>query len=298
MIHIAQLKPKTAQGQGGLYLALSAMSFLVMSVFVKFLDHIPVQELVVFRSLVSIVICIFFIRRKKRSPWGVRKKMLVLRGVLGSMAMFLLFVSLHLIPLATTTVLVQTAPIFTLLIGIPLLHEKPIPIQWVFFSGAIVGVVLVKGFDQTAPWTHYLPAFGSAMIAGVAHNLVRELRKTEHAQVIIFYLALTSLSIFFPWAAYTWVWPTQTEWLFVLSLGLFMQLGQYLMTRAYATAPMAAILHFSYVGVVAATIIGYVFFAETLPWLEMVGIFMIISCMYLANRVAKLQPTFEEPKVG
>ncbi|MCB0327877.1 MAG: DMT family transporter, partial [Bdellovibrionales bacterium] len=171
---------------------------------------------------------------------------------------------------------------------IPLLGEKPGGIQWIFFIGAIVGVSIVKGFDSSAPWTHYLPAFGSAMIAGLAHNLVRMLRKTDHPQIIIFYLAWVSFVISLPLSIGTWVWPNAREYILVLSLGIFMQLGQFYMTKAYATAPMASILHFNYVSTVLATIVGYFFFFFFLPLPVLGGIALIIVSVYCANRFAKL----------
>ncbi|NCU91447.1 MAG: EamA family transporter, partial [Synechococcaceae bacterium WB7_1B_046] len=62
-------------------MVLSALSFSLMSVCVKQLGGaIPVAEVVLARSLVSLALSWWLLNHLGLNPWGERRRMLVLRG--------------------------------------------------------------------------------------------------------------------------------------------------------------------------------------------------------------------------
>ena len=71
-----------------LNLVFASLFFSIMTVCVKKIDErIPIYELVFFRSLISLLITSIIIRKKNINPWGNNKTLLILRGVLGTIAL-------------------------------------------------------------------------------------------------------------------------------------------------------------------------------------------------------------------
>jgi drug/metabolite transporter (DMT)-like permease len=63
---------------------------------------------------------------------------------------------------------------------------------------------------------------------------VRQLARTEHALVIVFYFPLVATPLAIPWAAAAWIAPTPVEWLLLAAIGLATQVGQVFLTMGLA----------------------------------------------------------------
>ena len=70
---------------------LSTFAFSLMQLCVKFLPHLLATELVLFRSLISLVLSLVYLQRIGVSLWGNNKKWLVLRGLFGITALSMFF---------------------------------------------------------------------------------------------------------------------------------------------------------------------------------------------------------------
>jgi len=69
-------------------LIFASFFFSLMTLCVKNIDkRIPIYELVFFRSLLSLMITLFIINLKNINPWGKNRPLLILRGVLGTLAL-------------------------------------------------------------------------------------------------------------------------------------------------------------------------------------------------------------------
>ncbi len=82
---------------------IAVVCFAGVNAMAKWMDRIPVHELVFFRSLVSLAFCIWYVRRYRLSPWGNNRKWLILRGLFGLAALLLFFSTLKHMPLASAT---------------------------------------------------------------------------------------------------------------------------------------------------------------------------------------------------
>ena len=133
------------------YVLLASFFFTLMNVGVKYVKNIPSNEVVFFRAFVSLVICYFMLRYKKINPWGNNKKLLLLRGITGTIALVMYFYTLQHMPLASAVTIQHLSPIFTIIIAGFMLKEYSRSVQWLFFMIAFVGVVMIKGFDTRIP---------------------------------------------------------------------------------------------------------------------------------------------------
>lgn len=256
---------------GARYMLLSAAGFALMAVCVKWVSArgIPVLEIVAARALVSLLLSFIDVKRKGLSPWGEEKALLFARGLVGALALACVYYALTTIPLAEATVLQYLHPMFTAILALYFLKEKihASTILCILFS--FVGLVLIAqpellfGQANTSLSTlslvaAVLGAFGSA----VAYVLVRKLAQTEDASVIIFYFPLIALPFSLILLGSDFVMPKGEEWLVLLLVGVFTQVGQVGLTVAMRHESAAKATAFSYTQVLFAGVLGWLMFDE------------------------------------
>lgn len=249
-----------------------------------------------FRSLISLTICKFWIQRLKIPFLGYNRKWLLIRGFAGMSALFLFFVTIKEMPLASATTIQYISPIFTVLLATQLMGEKVRYVQWGLFLLAFIGVIMIKGFDDRISYFYLGVGVISALISGVAYNAIMKCRNTDHPVTVVLYFPLIATPIMGT-ACLTidWVTPVGSEWFILLLLGVLTQIAQIYMTKALHADHSSTIMPFKYFGVIYAFSIGLFFFNETLPWLSILGIVVVVVAVVInalvksANK--KLPPT-------
>ena len=264
---------------------LAGIFFALMNVSVKYIPHIPAIEIILFRSLFSLVFSYSVLKRQNVKVFGNNKKLLVLRGVVGSVGLISFFYTLQKIPLASAVTLQYLSPIVATILGIFLVREKVKPIQFLFFGISFLGVVLVQGFDTRVNLLYASIGFISALFSGLAYNVIRKLKNTEHPLVIIFYFPLVTLPIAILISFFTWVQPEGWDWAILLWIGICTQTAQYFMTVAYQNANVSKISSLSYLGVFYALIFGFFFFGEAYTLMAYVGMALLLLGVVLNYRV-------------
>ena len=165
---------------------LAGIFFALMNVSVKFIPHIPAIEIILFRSIFSLIFSYAFLRSQGVYVFGNNKKLLVIRGVVGSIGLITFFYTLQKIPLASAVTIQYLSPIFTTILGIFLVKERVRTIQFFYFGLAFIGVIVVQGFDPRVDLLYAGIGIISALFSGLAYNVIRKLKNTEHPLVIIF----------------------------------------------------------------------------------------------------------------
>lgn len=278
--------------RGIFFIILSGISFFIVNFFVKtlgnpdnslfpYLQKYPAHELVFARSLVSFSISAYIIKRRGLSLLGNNRRWLFLRGTAGMIALTLFFFTLHELPLAIASTLQYLSPIFTVLIAARLFQEKVSPIQILSSIVAFLGVVMIAYRGSTDP-EHPISLFWmligiiSAVLSGVAYNAISKLKSTEEPINIVIYFPMIALPITFIWCLFDAVLPHGIEWLFLLLIGVFTQIAQVLMTKAFMLADTAIVAPFQYFGAIYALLSGWFMFDEHLEWLSVIGIVVIV----------------------
>lgn len=273
-----------------LHMLIAGICFAMVHAAVKFVPRIPAHEMVVARALVSILITWFALKKVGLSPWGNNRPMLVFRGAAGTGALILFFYTLQKMPLATAVTVQYLHPILTVILAAFFLRERATWRQWLCFAASFAGVLLVRGFDaRVAPFDLAI-GVASATLSAVAYNLIRALRDEDHTLVVMFYLPLVSFVTVTPWTIFHFVMPVGYEWLVLIFIGVFTQIAQYFMTRAYQADTAANISNLNYLGIFYASGLGFIFFDETLMGLSVLGIAIIITSAILSTRYARRPP--------
>jgi drug/metabolite transporter (DMT)-like permease len=276
------------------YMVLSALSFSVMGVLVKLLGtHLPTQQIVLGRSVITLAISYSMLRRAGLAPWGSARAALVLRGVLGFAALSAVFFALTRLPLAEATVIQYIHPVFVAALSVLLLGER---VRWpllLAFVASSVGVVLVSrpGFLFDGP-SHLDPlgalvGLAGALFTAAAYVLVRRLGAEEHPLVIVFYFPLVAIPLSLPLALWQWVWPNALDWLALCGVGLFTQLGQVCLTWGLHYEEAARASSVSYLQIVFAAVWGVLFFREQPDHYTAFGSLLIFAATLLAARVGQ-----------
>ncbi len=267
--------------KGVQYMLLATFFFALMNVFVKLVPNIPAVEIVFFRSVVSLVLSYVFLKAQGVYLWGNNKLILLLRGVSGAIALIMYFHTIQVMPLASAVTIQFLAPIFTTILGIFIVSEKVKPLQWLLFIMAFLGVVLVKVFDPRITPILFLMGIVAAFFSGLAYNFIRKLKNTEHPLVIVFYFPLITLPITAIISYFGWVQPTGWEWGTLLLIGIFTQIAQYFMTKAYQAEELSKIASLKYLGLIYALGFGYFIFDETFKFMAYVGMSIMLLSVFI-----------------
>lgn len=264
---------------------LSTLAFALANVFVKQVSHIPAMEVVFFRCALATVLCFAGLYRAKADWKGSNRKLLLLRGLFGTSALFFFFTTLQNIPLASAMTIQYLSPIFTSIIAIFVLKEGVKRLQWLFYAIAFSGVLLIERFDARVSLFYLCLGVFSAFCSGVAYNLVRGLRGKEHPLTVVLHFQLVGavlglFSLFFDWRT-----PAGWDWLYLALIGVFSQLGQIFLTNALQRERVAGVAIVNYTGLVYGLLIGsFVFLepqsAESLSGMLLVVFGVLLSVVY------------------
>ncbi len=284
------LTGRTKTGKGSRALISSALAFSLMTVCVKHLNgRIPVAEIVLARACISLGITNIMLRKLKVSPWGKNKLLLVIRGLLGTVALFCVFKAIEELPLASATVIQYTYPTFTALAAWAFLKEKlrkriitAVLIGWIGITLVVQQNWLGSAATNSIPLSGTSIGLTGSILTALAYVCVRKLSKKEHPMVIIYYFPLISIPITLPLIANQAVMPIGAEWLWILGIGLFTQLGQIWITEGLRLLPAAQASAINYVQVLFATLWGILIFGEA------VNLSMILGalCVLIATLIS------------
>lgn len=255
----------------------STFFFFLANFCVKEVAHIPAIETVFFRCAVATVFCIGGLRYAKASLIGSNHLMLLLRGVFGTSALFLFFVTLQHIPLAPAQTIQYLSPIFTAIIAIFVLSETVRPLQWLFYAAAFGGVLLIERVDDRIPPLYLLFGVLSAFCSGVAYNLVRSLRGKEHPLTVVLHFQLVGAVVGFIGLFFEWKTPEGWDWLYLFLVGVFSQLGQMFLTNALQRERIAGVAIVNYTGLIYAVTVGWFVFGESQGPLAIAGMMLVVA---------------------
>lgn len=280
---------------------LSTLFFSLMNVCVKLVPHIPAIEVILFRSVVSLVMSYVVLRSKRVSVWGSNHGLLIARGVAGAIALVLFFTTLQELPLATAATIQYLSPIFTTIMGVFIVKEKVKPWQWVFFAISFGGILVIEGVDaRVEPLWVWLGVL-SAVFSGLAYNFIRRLNTREHPLVIVFYFPMVALPLSGIYSIFNWVQPQGWDWGILLLVGVLTQLGQYYMTMSYQSEEISKVANLNYIGIIYALSLGYILFGEQFEVATYLGMALVLVGVILnvryKNRLAQREIRTHETKL-
>ena len=272
----------------------SGFAFSLMSVCVKAIGgRIPIAELVFARASISLIITRFFLYKNKINPWGYQKKLLLTRGLLGTFALFCIFEAITILPIATATVIQYIYPTFTVICAYIILKE--FILKRIVYSIIIgwIGIVLVSqpefnsNSDVKETILAVFIAILGALMTSLAYICVKKLTSKEHPLVIIYYFPLVSIPISLPFIIKDFVLPTGTDWLWIMGIGVFTQIGQLCITEGLRLLPAGQATSLNYSQVIFAGFWGVLIFQETITISIYLGGFCVLISTIISMSASK-----------
>jgi drug/metabolite transporter (DMT)-like permease len=266
----------------------ATLGFTLMQVFIKELGRFHVFEIVFFRSGVTALFCMTYLKSKGISMIGNQQKWLILRSICGIISMTLFFATIQRMPLGASVSLKYLSPIFAAIFAVLFINEKIKPIQWLYFSCALVGVFMLKGFDTRIDTISLIMGLVGAVFVGFVFIIIRRIGDSEHSMVIVNYFML-SAAILSGFAMLPfWKNPTSYEWILLIGMGIAGYFGQIYMTKAFQLEAASRVAPVKYMGLIYSLIIGLFWFGESYSLLSFIGILLIVGSMIM-NLLVKQQ---------
>lgn len=260
---------------------LAAFFFACMHGFIKKVVDFHVFEITFFRSIITAILCMLYLKHRRISIRGNHLKPLFLRSIFGLISMVLFFATLQRMPLGASVTLKYLSPVFTAIFAIYFLNERVRPAQWVFVITAFVGVLLLKGFDSRIDTLSLAMGIVGAVFGGLVYVMIRRIGASEHPMVIInHFMVLSAVLTGLAMIPY-WRMPNATESLYLIAVGTLGYFGQVYMTKALQLEMASRVAPVKYIEVVYSLILGLIWFGEGYSFLSLIGILLIISSMLL-----------------
>lgn len=271
----------------------STLCFALANVFVKQVAHLPTMEIVFFRCAFGTVFCYVGLRKTGASLKGSNRKLLALRGLFGTTALYFFFLTVQNIPLASAMTIQYLSPIFTTVIAIFILKESVKFFQWFCYALAFLGVLFIEQFDARVTVFFLALGVASAFCSGVAYNLVRTLRTREHPLTVVLHFQLVGLIAGFLFTIFDWQTPQFSDWFYLFLIGASSQLGQIFLTNALQKERAASVAIVVYTGLIYGLLVGWFVFGEAQTLASLSGMILVVAGVVMSVIYSKRRKDIE-----
>ena len=276
------------QGLGVATMLLSILLFSMMDAMVKWLGgNYPTQQIMFFRCLVAMIpIAAIIAARGGLKILKTRQlAMHLLRSILGITSMACAFYAFSLMRLADAISILHTAPLIMTALSIFLLREKVGLHRWSAITAGFIGMLIVIRPGESMLESGSLFMLIAALLIGCNSIIIRHLSAKDDPVCITFYFTLTGLLVSsIAIALFGWVTPSAGDWVFLIAVGLFGGVAQYLMTVSYRHSEIAVVAPLKFLSIVIGGLIAYFVWAEIPDLQSLFGISIIIAAGLYAMR--------------
>ncbi|MGH6786035.1 MAG: DMT family transporter [Novosphingobium sp.] len=200
------------------------------------------------------------------------------RAASGTFGMTLTFGAPLLLPLAVSTTLGFTTPLFAVLLSALVLRERVGRIRWLAVALGFAGVLVIAQPGQAAiPALGALVGLGAGFMVAVISIQVRDLGKTEEPLTTVFWFAAISSPVLALALPFVVTGHTPLQWQLLLAAGALGCAGQLLLTAALRFGQVASVIVMDYTALVWATLYGWALWDELPPASTWLGAPLIIA---------------------
>lgn len=274
--------------QGVLWAVLAAVFHAFVPVAVRMLSgHMHSIEIVFWRNAIGLVFFVALFSWRGAGFLKTRRLGLHLqRNLVNFCGMWLWFAALGLMPLAKAIALHFTIPVWTTLLAIAVLTERPGPRRLIAIAIGFAGVLVILRPGAIPVGFSALMVLGSAILYAGVGIYSRVLGRTDAPATTTFYYQL-ALSLFaLGPAVFVWVWPVWADLPGLLLLAAAGTLAPYCQIRAYAHAEASVVAPIDFLRLPSAAAVAYVMFGETTDAWTWAGAAVIFGATWYMTAVA------------
>jgi len=264
----------------------ASLCFALMALMIKKVSHIPVLEIIFFRSIPAMLIIPIMIKKANISFLGNNKFILWFRSFIDMIGMMAGYYTLTVMSLTDAVTIFNLSPFFTFFLAAIFLQEKLFLRQLPIFIFAFLGALLVIKPGLRIDMFPSLIALVAASCMAISFVSLRHLRLTDHHLVIVNYLTYISglVSLMILLVQKSFQLPSLSDCLILILLGVVGLLAQITLTKAYQLAPANLVSLYSYSQIIFASVFGLLFFKEIPDIFSIIGASFIIISGYLNYR--------------
>jgi drug/metabolite transporter (DMT)-like permease len=261
----------------------SALVFSIMFLLVKLAAErgISVGEIVFWRQVPSAPLVLAWlafhgqVSRLRTQRLGTH----ALRAGVGMTNMGILFTATSLLPLAETTTLGFTTPLFAVLIAAIILRETVGPWRWAAVLLGFAGVLVIAqpgGGHDLDPLGATL-ALVAALIVAIINYQIRDLGRTEEPLSIVFWFGVFGTLIGAMLQPFVMTSHDATEWALLIGMGLLGFVGQIFLTASLRFGSVSSVIVMDYSGLIWAAMLGWLVWDHLPPLTTWLGAPLIIG---------------------
>jgi drug/metabolite transporter (DMT)-like permease len=221
------------------------------------------------------------------------------RGAVHTVGLVLWFLALPNIPLADTTAIGFTSPLF-IMIGAYLFLKEPMRWErWLATAIGFAGVLIVVGpkLSGSGGW-HHLLMLASAPVFAASFLITKVLTRTEKASVIVVWQALSVTLFSLPMALWTWQAPSLAQWLGFAVCGVLGSAGHYCLTRSFGVADISSTQSVKFLDLVWASALGWLMFSDLPTQTTLLGgVVISAATLWVARREHRRTADLDEREI-
>ncbi len=213
------------------------------------------------------------------------------RGAVHTLGLVLWFTALPHIPLADTTAIGFTGPLFIMIGAFWFLREPMHWERWLATGVGFVGVLIVLGpklalsAGGSGDGGHHLLMLASAPVFAASFLITKVLTRTETTGVIVFWQALSVTVFSLPMALWVWQAPTLWQWLGFVLCGALGSLAHYCLTRSFRVADISSTQSVKFLELVWAAALGWLMFGDVPAHTTLAGgVLICAATLWVARR--------------
>jgi drug/metabolite transporter (DMT)-like permease len=210
------------------------------------------------------------------------------RGAVHAAGLMFWFAALPHLPIADTTAIGFTTPIFIMIGAALVLREPVVAARWVAALVGFAGVLIVvypKLALDGGVWS--LVMLASSPLFAASFLITKALTRRDSSEVIVLWQSLTVALFTLPLALIHWQWPTPMQWGMVALSGLLGSFGHWCLNNAYRLADISATQGVRFLDLVWAAVLGIAVFGDTPSTSTLVGGLVILAAtIAIARREA------------
>ncbi len=272
---------------GPLFMLAAALLFTVLSLLVKLMGpQYTIWHIGFYRFFGGAVVLLLVFGRHGNPYRGFNVRLLIIRGLTGSVAFISVITAIRILPISTAQVIFYAYPVFAVIFAFLIYGERISRAAIGCIVTVIVGIAVLFDFSIQGTLFGQFMALTGAAFAGLTVTLIRSLREKNGPVVIYLYFCTMGVLVTLPKFVMFPILPaTALEWAMVLGIVFFSVTAQLLMNQGFFYCRGWEGGVFMSSEVVFTAIVGIAILGDPVSWRFWTGGLLIFGSAVTLNRL-------------
>lgn len=265
--------------KGLLFALLGFAVFSVHDSLVKVLSDYSIFQIIFFAMLFGYVP--FSLARitssRPQTLKPINLSLVLIRSVLTVGGLSFAFLSFSMLPMVETYVLLFCTPLIITILAIIFLGETIAITRWLAIFLGLIGVLIVLRPTLDTVEIGHLYGFCAALCSAGAAVISRKIGNVENSATLIIFPLITNILFTGSMLYFVYKPMPLNDLVLMFLIGTLGLIGQFLILRAYRSAPAALVAPTQYSQIIWAIIIGSVFFGESIDRYVIIGSSVVVA---------------------